>query len=111
MEPLLELIKEAALEKKALEPMLLDLRGISGITDYFFICSGNTQVQIRAIADAITDKLEAADIPLPPKEGYRDGRWILLDCGSLVVHILNQQEREFYALVNLWHDAKVIPVQ
>lgn len=107
----MELIKEAALEKKALEPIILDLRGISEITDYFFICSGNSQVQVRAIADAISDKLEAANIPLPPKEGYRDGRWILLDCGNLVVHILHQQEREFYALENLWHDAKVIPVQ
>lgn len=111
MEQLLKLVEEAAFEKKAFEPTLLDLRGISGIADYFFICSGQTPVQVRAIADAISDKLEAAGITLPLKEGYHDSRWILLDCGSLVIHILHQQEREFYALENLWHDAKVIPIE
>lgn len=93
-----------------MEPIILDLRGISGVTDYFFICSGKTPVQVRAIADAFSDKLEEAAMVLPLKEGYRDGRWILMDCGGLVIHILHQQEREFYALENLWHDARVIPI-
>ncbi len=108
MNKLLLLAKEAADEKKALNPLILDLREISGITDYFLICSGQNPVQIRTIADNILDKLRTEWPQLPFKEGYQDGRWILLDFGEFVVHVMHQEEREFYALEHLWHDAKPV---
>jgi ribosome-associated protein len=108
MEQIVAIAKEAAEEKKAIEVKILDMNGISGITDYFLICSGQTPVQVRAIADNILDKAQIAEVPLPNKEGYQDGRWILLDFGSMVVHIMHQTERDFYALEKLWHDAKII---
>jgi ribosome-associated protein len=104
---LLEILKDAVEEKKALEPVILDLIGVSGVTDYFVICSGRTPVQVRAIADNITDRIKEAGLTAPAKEGYHDGRWILMDFGNTVVHVMHEFERGFYALENLWHDAKI----
>jgi ribosome-associated protein len=108
MEQLLAIAKEAAEEKKAIDLTILDLRGVSGVTDYFLICSGQTPVQVRSIADNILDQVKLAENSLPCKEGFQEGRWILLDFGSMVVHVMHQTERDFYALEKLWHDAKVI---
>jgi len=107
MEQKLNLIKEAILEKKALKPLILDLNKISPVTDYFFICSGQSPVQARAIADNVADKLSEAGLKPYTQEGYKDGRWILLDFGDVVVHVMNQLERDFYSLETLWHDAKI----
>ena len=108
MESLLQTIKEAAEEKKAIEPVILDLQNISNVTDYFFICSGKNAVQVRSITDNIIDKTNETGLLQPLKEGYQEGRWILLDFGNVVVHIMQEAERDFYALENLWHDAKVL---
>jgi ribosome-associated protein len=110
MDQTLQIAKEAVLEKKALNVTLMDLRGISSVTDYFLICSGLNPIQVRAITDHVIERMKDAGFPLPAKEGYQDGRWILLDCGNLIVHVMQQNEREFYALENLWHDAKVITI-
>ena len=104
----MSLAKEAVEEKKALNPVILDLNGVSKVTDYFLICSGQSPVQVRSIADNILDKMKDEGIHLPKKEGYQEGRWILLDFGHMVVHIMQPDERNFYALENLWHDAKVL---
>ena len=111
MNKLLELAIEAINEKKGIKPLLLDLRGVSGVTDYFLICSGQSPVQVRTIADNIQEKIQPEVSRLPFKEGYHDGVWILLDFGEFVVHVLRQDEREFYSLENLWHDAKVTPIE
>lgn len=112
MDNLQAILIEAINEKKAIDPIVLDLTNISGVTDYFIICSGTSPVQVRAIADNIIDKYKEAanqsDITLPNREGYNDGRWILIDFGNIVVHVMHQDEREFYALEKLWHDAKII---
>jgi ribosome-associated protein len=108
MEQLLEIVKEAVDEKKAIDPVILNLHDISNVTDYFLICSGKTTIQVRSIADNIIDKMNKAGLYQPLKEGYHEGRWILLDFGNVVVHIMQEAEREFYALENLWHDAKVL---
>jgi ribosome-associated protein len=108
MEPLLTIIKEAAEEKKAIDPVILNLHNISNVTDYFFICSGKNAVQVRSITDNIIDKINETGIRQPLKEGYQEGRWILLDFGNVVVHIMQETDRVFYALENLWHDAKVL---
>lgn len=99
---------EAVNEKKAVKPVILDMKEVSGVTDYFLICSGNTPVQVRSIADNIDDKLKESGLPLPKKEGYTEGRWVLVDFGALVVHIMNEAERDFYALEKLWHDASTV---
>lgn len=105
---MLKILWEAVKEKKAIDPVILDLNGVSGVTDYFLICSGNSTVQVRAIADNISDKLKEKNLPAIVKEGYADGRWILMDFGNIVVHIMYQTEREFYALEKLWHDARAL---
>jgi ribosome-associated protein len=110
MEKYLQIAKEAVLEKKALNVTIMDLRGISSVTDYFLICSGLNPVQVRAITDYLIEKMQEAGFSLPIKEGYHDGRWILLDYGNMVAHVMQQNEREFYALENLWHDAKVLSI-
>lgn len=107
-EALLELILEAVEEKKALNPVILDLKGISNVTDYFLICSAQTAIQVRAIVDNIVDKIEETGGRIPAKEGYQEGHWILLDFGNIVVHIMQETDRDFYALENLWHDAEVL---
>ncbi len=108
MKEILTLIVEAVNQKKALNPVILDLRGISNITDYFVICSGKTVIQVRSIVDNIIDKLTEVDAQIPLKEGYHEGHWILLDLGNIVVHVMQETERDFYALENLWHDAEVL---
>jgi ribosome-associated protein len=108
---MIDLLKKAlaACEaKKAEQPVVLDLRGLSDVADYFLVCSGNTPVQVRAIADHILDQIRDAGIAVPRKEGYAEGRWVLLDFGGVIIHILHQSEREFYALENLWREAKPV---
>ena len=105
---LLMLLLEAVKEKKAINPVILDLKDISSVTDYFLICSGRTAIQVRSIVDNILDKIMEAGIRIPVKEGYHEGHWILLDFGDIVVHIMQETDRDFYALESLWHDAEVL---
>ncbi|HBF36909.1 MAG TPA: ribosome silencing factor [Firmicutes bacterium] len=108
MERILALAKQAIDEKKAINPVILDLGGISNITDYFLICSGKTTIQVRSIADNIIDKMIENGLQVPLKEGYHEGNWILLDFGNVVVHVMQETDRDFYSLENLWHDAEVL---
>ncbi|MCW2277113.1 ribosome silencing factor [Heliophilum fasciatum] len=98
-------IAEAASEKKAMDIMLLDLREKSNVTDYFVICSGNSVPQVQAIAQNIEDKMKESDLRVLRTEGYREGRWVLLDFGSVVVHIFRPETRDYYSLERLWGDA------
>ncbi len=101
-----EMIAKAASDKKAKDITILDMQNISMVTDYFIICSANSTTQVQAIADNIEEKLEESGIKLLHKEGYREGRWILLDYGTCVVHIFVEEDRNFYNLERLWGDAK-----
>jgi ribosome-associated protein len=96
-----------ALDKRANDIKILDLREITSITDYFVICSGDVAVQVRAIADNILEKLEAEGTQPWHTEGYETGRWILLDFVDVVVHIFMDEAREYYGLERLWGDAPV----
>ncbi len=96
----------AAEAKKAIEPVILDTTRLTPIFDYFLICSGQTAIQVKTIADHLEKELERAGLPVLRKEGAREGRWVLLDYGWLVVHVMQQHEREFYQLERLWHDAE-----
>jgi len=99
---------KAVSEKKGLDPLLFDLRGISDMADYFLICSGTSDRQVRAIADAIEEALLKIGIKMDHKEGYQESTWILLDYGDLVAHIFKEDKRQYYDLERLWGDAPKI---
>ncbi len=106
-----ELAKAAvriASDKKASDVLLLDIRDVSVIADYFVICSGNNSRQLQAIADAIDEELGKQGAILLHREGPSDAGWVLLDFGDIVIHIFGPQEREYYRLERLWSEAKTV---
>jgi len=98
-------IGELILSKKGYDIKVLDLRGISPVADFFVICSADSQIQVRAIADEVDDKLRDIGIKCHFKEGYNTLNWVLLDYFDVVVHIFKTESREFYNLEKLWGDA------
>ena len=97
---------ELALDRKALDIVVLDLRGISSATDWFVVTSGTSDVHVKAIADGITEGLDAEGVSAGHVEGLTGRRWVLLDFIDFVVHVFHPQARLFYQLENLWGDAK-----
>lgn len=104
---LAELIAKAASDKKANDIIILDMQGISMVTDHYIIASAKSNTQVKAIADNIEEKLQEQGYPTLRKEGYREGNWILLDHGNCVTHIFIEEDRLFYNLERLWRDAPV----
>jgi ribosome-associated protein len=105
---LAERIAAIASDKKAIDIRVIDLRGIVSYTDFFVICSGNTERQAKAIHDGIYEELKngGTERILPRRtEGDREARWILLDYWDVVVHIFTPDAREYYRLENLWGEA------
>ena len=101
----LAVVQEAVLSLRAGQPVVLDMREVTVITDFFIICHGTSSVHIRALSDRVLERLEEQGERPGGIEGYRESRWVLLDYGDLVVHIFAEEEREFYALERLWSDA------
>jgi ribosome-associated protein len=99
------LISRIVADRKALDVVVLDMRDSSSITDYFLICSGSSERQVRAIADAIDEGLGPLGIGALGVEGYRDGHWILMDYGDVIVHVFSLETREYYDLERLWANA------
>ncbi len=97
-------IKLAA-EKKAQDMRLLEVGRVSIIADYFIIGTGGTAVQVHAICDHLTENLKKAGYYASRVEGYREGWWVVLDYGSVVIHIFQPESREFYDLERLWAEA------
>jgi len=111
-EALANRIAEIASDRKAGEIRILELRGIVGYTDYFVICTGNTERQTKAIHDAIHQELKKAHGLLPRRvEGDREARWVLMDYLDCVVHIFTPDARAYYRLEQLWGEAPVREVQ
>ncbi|WP_425060645.1 Ribosomal silencing factor RsfS [Sporomusa carbonis] len=108
---LAELVAQAASDKKARDIVIMDLTGISPVTDYFVICSANSTTQVQAIADNIEEQLAEQGIKSFRKEGYREARWVLIDYGNCVAHIFVEDDRQFYKLERLWGDAKQVAYQ
>lgn len=107
-EQVASLAAEAAEDKKARDVIILDIHDISVICDYFVICSGLSSTQVKAVAGNVEEKLEEHGIRKLRIEGFKEARWVLLDYGSVVVHVFQEQDREFYNLEHLWGDAKVV---
>jgi ribosome-associated protein len=101
----------AALEKKAEAVVVVDLRGVSGYTDFLVIGSGGSDRQLEAIADGVEKELTANGRRVIGTEGQRGGRWILLDFGDVVVHVFHADDRAHYDLDGLWADAPRVEVE
>ncbi len=99
----------AASEKKASEPVVLEVGELIGITDYFVLCSASNDRQIRTIVDEIVKVAKmAAGIRSRAVEGLADASWVLIDFGDVVVHVMSEEARAFYAIERLWSDARVV---
>jgi len=102
---------KAALEKKAIDPVLIELRGTTSFTDYFLLCSGKSDRQVQAIAQGIEEALRKKGIRALGQEGTSGGKWILMDYEDVVVHVFLDPVRKFYDLEGLWIDAPRIDLQ
>lgn len=106
-----ELIRAAAVaasDKLATDQLAFDVSEQLAITDAFLLASGGNDRQVRAIVEEVEDKLRELGAKPIRREGHRDGRWVLLDYGDVVIHVQHAEEREFYALERLWRDCPVI---
>jgi len=101
---------QAAEDKKAIDITVLDIREISVIADYFIICSGRSSAQVQAIVENIQERLEKDNVVSLRREGFREGNWVLLDYGDVVIHVFQEAERQFYKLERLWGDAQVVGI-
>ena len=103
-------VVKAALDKKATNVVVLDLRKTPAFTDFFVLCSGQNVRQVKAIADAVEESMRAAKVRPAHIEGYDRAEWVLMDYFNFIVHVFAPQTREFYSLERLWADAERIEV-
>ncbi len=101
----------AGLDKKALEPAVLDLRGLSSIAEYFVIMTGTSDKHVQAVSDNIKTVFKKLGFTLLGEEGHREGKWVLLDYGEVVVHVFLQPVREYYDIERLWIDAPLLDLE
>lgn len=106
--PEIRLAVEAAQDKQAVDITVLRLPGTGSFAEYFLLCSGQSQPQIRAISEAIEERLEKYGKRLSHREGKSGAEWILLDYGDFIVHIFSESARQYYDLERLWRNAERI---
>ena len=104
-------IADLMISKKAIDIVILDLKKLTSATDYFVICSADSDTQVKAIADSVQNGMESLGERVWHQEGYHALRWIVLDYVDVVVHVFHKEERSFYNLDRLWGDAKRTEVQ
>ncbi|HEV8218050.1 MAG TPA: ribosome silencing factor [Gemmatimonadaceae bacterium] len=102
---------QIALDNKALDVVLLDLRGITDMTDFFVIASGTSDTHVRAVGEHLIEDLKKEGSPAHHVEGLEKGRWVLLDFVDFVVHVFHPTLRNFYQLERLWADAVPVPIE
>jgi len=107
----LDLITDALEDKRALELVILDVGHLTQMTDFMVVCTGTSNIHIRALADGVIERMKDAGIKGVRAEGYNDARWVLIDYGDVVLHIFAESEREFYQLEKLWRGARHITVE
>jgi ribosome-associated protein len=95
----------ALADRRATDPVVLDMRDVTIVTDYFLICHGTSKVHIRGLADAVAEALAKESLRPYGVEGYEEAEWILLDYGDVILHIFSEEQRAFYDLERLWSDA------
>jgi ribosome-associated protein len=107
-EALARLAADACDDRKAVDIRLIRVEEVSSLADWFVICTGLSDVQVRAIARSVEDRLEQEAHRLPlRREGQREGRWLVLDYGEVIVHVLTPQERNFYDLDSFWRHGEL----
>jgi ribosome-associated protein len=99
---LIDVVREAALDKKGIDFVALDVSARTILADTFAIVTGRSKIQTRAIADGIVEAVEKAGFAVARVEGYADGTWILIDLGNAIVHVFTPEQRTFYNLERLW---------
>ncbi len=105
------LVVRAADAKQAKDMMLLDLRGLTLMTDYFFICSGTSSTHIRTIVDEVVESMKKAGSGGIRVEGYDAAVWALMDYGDVVAHVMSADQREYYNLESFWSQAKRVQIE
>jgi ribosome-associated protein len=108
---LAEICASLCQEKKAENVVILDLENRSSVADYFVICSGYSDRQVAAVAEHVFRKMQEMGIKARSKEGLSEGRWALLDFGSVIVHVFQDQLRDYFHIESLWADAPRIRLQ
>lgn len=110
-EALARLCADGALDKKAENVVILDMRNISSFTDFFVVVSGTSEPQLKAIASSIRGKVrDAIDLRPLAEDGLPGSQWVIVDYGSVIVHIFHEEKRDVYALETLWSDARRIDI-
>jgi ribosome-associated protein len=107
---MLKIAYNALDDKKARDIEILDIHRITTIADYFVITTGTSTTHVKALADAAEEKLQEQGFSLGHKEGYGNGRWILLDYRDIVIHVFHDEDRKFYNLEKVWGDAQIISI-
>ena len=107
-DPSLDVYVKSALEKKVIGLVVLDVRGLTSIADYFIICNGRSNRQVRAVAESIQMDLKKKGIKPLSVEGQKEGHWVIMDYGHVIIHIFYEPVRTLYDLESLWIDAKRI---
>jgi ribosome-associated protein len=108
---LAEICAKVALDTKAEDLVVLDVRGLSSFTDYFVIMSGRSSRHVQGLAEAIEAALRSKRVSSKHSEGLQEGLWVLLDFGDMVAHVFYKEKRSFYDLEGLWHDAPRLDLQ
>lgn len=106
-----EIAAQAAYDKKSWDIVILDMEQSSMMADYFVICSARNNRMAQSIADNVEEELEKNGYDVRHVEGYREGKWILVDAGEVIVHIFDDKDRQYYDLENLWCDAPRLPFE
>jgi ribosome-associated protein len=108
---IVQIAAQAASDKVAENLVALDVTNPMPLTDIFLIVSGRNERQVMAISDGIEDKLLESGVKLLRREGKSSGRWILLDFGYVIVHVMHEEERMYYSLERIWSDCPVVPLE
>lgn len=112
IQSLLDAIVEGLLEKKAKNIRLLDVRELTTLTDFFVVCHGTSETQIRALANSVMEKVkQSLEESVWKQEGMDSRRWIILDYVNIVVHVFNQEKRDYYGIERMWNDAKITEIE
>ena len=102
---------EALEDKKAEDITIIDISEVSVLADYFIIADGNNKNQVQAMVDNVQEELFKAGYEMKQMEGYREGNWILLDFGDIIIHIFDKENRLFYDLERIWKDGHHVSVE
>lgn len=111
VQEILETVVATCEDRKAENCVVLDMKQLTPITDYFVICHGNNERQVQAIARSVKEELEKKGFDVKRLEGFEQARWILIDIDTVICHIFHKDERSYYNLERLWGDATYVEVE